>query len=377
MLEHRVTLFRALDSLRSLRSGVVRRPLVRDEALTTPMNRYSAALPAYPTSWYRVAESRELAAGKILTRKLFGSDRILYRTESGRAVMADAHCPHLGAHLGRGHIEGESVVCPFHAWKFDAEGACREVPYCDKLPKKATLSTWRLVEQNGSVFAWYAADTRGPSAVKRETDSDEPWFALPDFEEFRSEAWMRPLCLQYRIRVHPQDIMENAFDFGHFTSVHTFIERPTLRAFDVDAHNISMRIGSTRKTLGIKNNVELLIRYHGLGFAESEAESGLVGVKVMVTATPIDNEWVDFQIKYSFRKTKSALFNAVLALRLPHELGSDFELDVPIWETKIYREKPILCAEDGPVVKARRWASQFYPEQGGKKSALPPVLRSA
>ena len=37
------------------------------------------------------------------------------------------------------------------------------------------------------------------------------------------------------------------------------------------------------------------------------------------------------------------------------------EQDFPIWENKIYREHPLLCEADGPILKFRRWAAQFYP----------------
>ena len=35
--------------------------------------------------------------------------------------------------------------------------------------------------------------------------------------------------------------------------------------------------------------------------------------------------------------------------------------DVPIWESKRYRDKPMLCDNDGPIMRYRKWASQFYP----------------
>jgi nitrite reductase (NADH) small subunit len=30
----------------------------------------------------------------------------------------DDLCPHMGASLAEGHLEGESVTCPWHAWRF-------------------------------------------------------------------------------------------------------------------------------------------------------------------------------------------------------------------------------------------------------------------
>jgi nitrite reductase (NADH) small subunit/3-phenylpropionate/trans-cinnamate dioxygenase ferredoxin subunit len=30
----------------------------------------------------------------------------------------DDLCPHMGASLAEGHLEGETVTCPWHAWRF-------------------------------------------------------------------------------------------------------------------------------------------------------------------------------------------------------------------------------------------------------------------
>ena len=30
----------------------------------------------------------------------------------------DDLCPHMGASLAEGHVEGHSVTCPWHAWRF-------------------------------------------------------------------------------------------------------------------------------------------------------------------------------------------------------------------------------------------------------------------
>ena len=40
-----------------------------------------------------------------------------------------------------------------------------------------------------------------------------------------------------------------------------------------------------------------------------------------------------------------------------------FMEDVYIWERKLYREQPLLCAADGPIAKLRRWYTQFYTER--------------
>jgi 3-ketosteroid 9alpha-monooxygenase subunit A len=40
-----------------------------------------------------------------------------------------------------------------------------------------------------------------------------------------------------------------------------------------------------------------------------------------------------------------------------------FMEDVYIWERKLYRPQPLLCANDGPIAKLRRWYMQFYTDR--------------
>ena len=37
-----------------------------------------------------------------------------------------------------------------------------------------------------------------------------------------------------------------------------------------------------------------------------------------------------------------------------------FTQDIPIWENKTYRERPIVTKVDGPITQYRRWFRQFY-----------------
>lgn len=55
-----------------------------------------------------------------------------WRGESGAAYIADAYCPHLGAHLGvGGKVKKECIECPFHGWTFEGsdDGKLVNIPY--------------------------------------------------------------------------------------------------------------------------------------------------------------------------------------------------------------------------------------------------------
>src|SRR5689334_7336146 len=105
--------------------------------------------PSYPHGWFAVAFSDDLPPGAVKTVHYFGRDVVLFRTESGVLSAVDKTCPHLGAHLGGGRVEGECLRCPFHAWAFGPDGRVTDVPYAPKIPPKARAKTWPSDERAG------------------------------------------------------------------------------------------------------------------------------------------------------------------------------------------------------------------------------------
>ena len=65
-----------------------------------------------------VAKRSELpeGSGKVVTYK--GTRVALFDVGGEVYAIADT-CPHVGASLASGFVEGEAVVCPWHAAKFD------------------------------------------------------------------------------------------------------------------------------------------------------------------------------------------------------------------------------------------------------------------
>jgi nitrite reductase (NADH) small subunit len=55
----------------------------------------------------------------------------VFRTRTGRVFAVDGVCPHKGGPLADGMLAGEQVVCPFHAFRFDARtGECDQPGEC-------------------------------------------------------------------------------------------------------------------------------------------------------------------------------------------------------------------------------------------------------
>lgn len=116
--------------------------------------------------WYFVALSSDLKPGRLARYDLLGEPVMLGRAPSGAVVALRDICPHRAAPLsaGRFHREAsgaETVECPYHGWRFGADGACAAIP---SLVEAQALDVGRIrvrrypaVESQGLVFLWAGA----------------------------------------------------------------------------------------------------------------------------------------------------------------------------------------------------------------------------
>ncbi len=60
-----------------------------------------------------------------------GKPIAVFRTRAGRVFAVDGFCPHKDGPLADGMLAGDSVVCPYHAFRFDGgTGACDQAGTC-------------------------------------------------------------------------------------------------------------------------------------------------------------------------------------------------------------------------------------------------------
>src|SRR5579864_5792999 len=86
-----------------------------------------------PPGWYAFGSPDEFRRGKPSAVRRFGLDLVVWQDAHGRWVAQLDHCPHRSASLSRGRINrtkspDDRIVCPFHGFEFNAEGACQHVP---------------------------------------------------------------------------------------------------------------------------------------------------------------------------------------------------------------------------------------------------------
>lgn len=307
---------------------------------------------AIPSGWYVVATSGELARGAIVARRYFGRDLVLFRTASGKPVMADAHCPHMGAHLGDGRVEGECLRCPFHGFSFDVDGQCVATPYGRGLPANARLRAEPLAETHGLLLAWYDAQDKPPE-----------WRVPP----LPVDGWTPLRVRRFEVDSHPQEVSENSIDFGHFTSVHNFAGAETTRAVETDGAVLrsGYSIVATLGSIGLPRRqvrADFDVEVHGLGYSlvRLRVPAFAVDGRLFVLPVPVDAEHIELRLACMAThrlRPLAWLLREVIARQFWHEVSED----IPIWSRKRYVDPPALAPGDGPVARYRRWAKQFYP----------------
>jgi nitrite reductase/ring-hydroxylating ferredoxin subunit len=298
-----------------------------------------------PTGWFAVGWSDELAAGAVRPLRCFARDLVLFRTQSGAARVLDAHCAHLGAHLGQGRVEGEALICPFHAWRWDGEGRCAGIPYARRIPPNARMRTWRVVEKSGAILVWHDAG------------GGEPTFEVPAHPELGDPDWAHVERQEFVIATCIQEIAENAHDPAHFSAVHGV---PTLPSSASAFEGPRLFAESCGRLETPRGAVETSIRAtsHGLGVGHLRTR-GLADLAQLLLQTPIDEEHV--HVRWQFAVPKMADGSpSPIGVAFAKEFVRQFRQDIPIWEKKRYLARPVLCDGDGAIAPFRAWATQFY-----------------
>ena len=320
--------------------------------------------PGIPVGWYTIATSREVKAGQVVPVQYFGQELILYRTESGEARLTEAYCPHLGAHLGSGRVEGENLRCAFHGFEFGPNGRCVRTAYGKAVPRKAKLGTWPIREHNGYIFTWYHPE-------RKEPEWNIPVMPGPD------EGWTTFRTRAIRVSSHPQETSENSVDVGHFVEVHGFGDAWYEGKLQVEGHLLKGAYGIKYCPLGnlFEVTAHFKVEVHGLGYSHVHVNLPSLGAEVnlLVLSSPVDHENIILRTAASAKRwgplPVTLLLRELGSMGLNREVGQD----APIWETKQYVERPILAEGDGPIGEYRRYCKQFYPKAPAAPASRPGV----
>ena len=161
---------------------------------------------------------------KPLRVRLLDEVLVVYRTATGRIVVARDLCVHRGSPLSYGWVQGEEIVCGYHGYRYNAEGRCVLIPSNPEgaIPDKLRLKVYRSEERYGVIWVCL---------------SGQPKNVIPDWrsewedQSFRWFTWGPHIW-----DCSPGRAIENFLDNAHFSFVHrgTFGQESSARMEDHD-----------------------------------------------------------------------------------------------------------------------------------------------
>jgi 3-ketosteroid 9alpha-monooxygenase subunit A len=313
-----------------------------------------------PTGWFQIAWSAELAVGDVKAMHYFGRDLVAYRGESGQVHVLDAHCAHLGAHLGvGGTVAGDDIICPFHHWRWSCEGCTVDIPYSERSTQKKRIGTWPVREVEPFVLLWHDAAGQPPSW---EPEKLQLPFPLDDYHP----VWPEGARRWEGVAMQPQLLIENLPDIFHFRYLHGTVRVPAFVEFSTEGHRIHTvqrftepldARGEEIPATAAQGEFDVFVQ--GLGILLTNI-NGLGDTSQSACITPVDGERSDFHFTVFVpralgEKQRDRLYT--LQFKLAQE-------DFPIWENLRYQERPPFVPEEaGPYRAVRRWVPQFHPHE--------------
>jgi vanillate O-demethylase monooxygenase subunit len=157
--------------------------------------------------WHPVAWSDEVCAAPLAV-VLLGEPLVLLRDSSGGANAFFDECPHRGAPLSLGRLEGDELVCAFHGWRFGADGAATCIPALGRnapIPSRACLTKPAGVRERYGIV-WVALEPpQVPLTDWCDGDDDR-------LGEFRAVAHTSKVLAAYQT--------DNLLDASHFPFLH-------------------------------------------------------------------------------------------------------------------------------------------------------------
>jgi len=163
----------------------------------------------FPDGWYAAAISHAIRRRPVRLRR-FGRELVAWRDAAGRPACVHAACPHRGADLALGRTRDGLLECPYHGFRFAADGRCARAPcqgHSSRVPGRLRAQVVPAQEQYGLVWLWWG--------------SGEPTARVPWFASLKPQDPVATVAGVYAC--HFTRYMENALDLHHLAFVHRLV----------------------------------------------------------------------------------------------------------------------------------------------------------
>ncbi|MGB3370098.1 MAG: Rieske 2Fe-2S domain-containing protein [Rhodococcus sp. (in: high G+C Gram-positive bacteria)] len=316
----------------------------------------------YARGWHCLGLTKSFMDGTPHSVLAFGTKLVVFADSSGKIVVLDGYCRHMGGDLTQGTVKGDEIACPFHDWRWGASGKCTEIPYARRVPPLARTRTWTTLDRNGQLFVWNDAEGNPPPED----------VTIPRIDGAYSDDWTDWTWNSMVIEgANCREIIDNVVDMAHFFYIHYAF--PTYFKNVFEGHIASQYLNTKGRP-----DIGMASQYGGDTLLMSEAS--YYGPSYMIN--PLTNIYGGYEVKsvlinchYPIDQNSFVLQWGItvqkpdgiddktatkLAEKFTEGISVGFLQDVEIWKNKTKIDNPLLCEEDGPVYQLRRWYDQFY-----------------
>ncbi|OFC72441.1 aromatic ring-hydroxylating oxygenase subunit alpha [Alteromonas confluentis] len=157
-------------------------------------------------AWYVAASSDEIGSEKPLGRTICNIQIAFFRDSKDQVQAVEDFCPHRGAPLSLGYVEGDNLVCGYHGLQMGADGSTQSMP-SQRVEKFPCIKQIPVVERYGFIWIW-------PGDKQAADDS-----LIPVLEWALDPKWAYGGGL-YHIKCDYRLMIDNLMDLTHETYVH-------------------------------------------------------------------------------------------------------------------------------------------------------------
>ena len=174
----------------------------------------------FDLAWYVIGTPNSFSKNKLKQITIWSKNYVVWKDSENNFHALDDVCSHKSASLARGKLINDTVMCPYHGYKFNNNGTLIIVPginfqhSCIHDVKK-----YKIINKNGWIYLNTFEGT--PNVVTSSYNQDiftENIFV----EEEAIDNKFNPVYLNMDFKCYSRVLSENSLDVMHIGFVHTF-----------------------------------------------------------------------------------------------------------------------------------------------------------
>ena len=205
--------------------------------------------------WYVICRKEEIEENKILLKYVFDQEIIIWKKKE-RIMAWENLCIHRGSRLSLGSINNGILKCAYHGWEYNQDAQCVKIPSQPdiKIPKKACVKSYKVIEKMNMVWINLSKDTNDFVNIK----------------EFNESNFNHVASGPYIMNASAPRAIENFLDVAHFPFVHEnhlgVKDKPMIDDYDVVSSNKGIHASNVKifqpNPDGTNKSGEVIYDYH-------------------------------------------------------------------------------------------------------------------